>query len=620
MKLLIDLGSFEDALKAIDGGIVDIGHSLSFEKAYCIYRIGRLEDALKALSSVEAERAAAALQLEAQIQYRLGNYSKSIEIYRKLLDDYNEDSVEMKTNMVAAYAAAGFGEETVEGLKKSLAISPEDGFELAFNLACGTLAIGNVSDAKTQLQISRRVGEEMLYEEGLEEEDVEAELAPISAQLAYISALGEDLNDAAENFRDLIVLEGRDLLTGIVAASNLAAILLRQKPNDKKAGNEGLKAVEQFLERSGGYLKVKATIEGRIGKSHCEKILSIYAAAALAAGKVDIARESIRCIERYNKGSLTGAVLLSALLAQENKFKESCGVIDNALKSLQVDKEHWPVVQALLMRTQLAAKIGDIRKAIECLDALPTNFGKRPAVQATQMSFFELENDYEVAFAALQKILGDVVNDEQGARWVLSHLAKLEVSHGNLEAASEHLQNLTANHKTSLEDPVILRMYPRLLAMTSPEKSSNLLENLGQVPNISGSELDALEAAGGVSVARVSTLEMPSANLTEKKLQNEEPQGELTKDRKRKRKPRYPKGFDPDRPGPPPDPERWIPKWQRSTYKKKRKGKDKDVIKGAQGAGRVDAGLDRSIASTNQGSAPSKHVSNKKKKKGKGRK
>ncbi|KAA8533261.1 hypothetical protein F0562_033206 [Nyssa sinensis] len=37
-------------------------------------------------------------------------------------------------------------------------------------------------------------------------------------------------------------------------------------------------------------------------------------------------------------------------------------------------------------------------------------------------------------------------------------------------------------------------------------------------------------------------------------------------EKKRKRKPRYPKRFDPANPGPPPDPERWLPKRERSSY------------------------------------------------------
>jgi signal recognition particle subunit SRP72 len=57
--------------------------------------------------------------------------------------------------------------------------------------------------------------------------------------------------------------------------------------------------------------------------------------------------------------------------------------------------------------------------------------------------------------------------------------------------------------------------------------------------------------------------------------------------RKRKRNIRYPKGFDPKNPGPEPDPERWLPKWQRSRFKKiaKKKG---IYLKGAQGDAQID--------------------------------
>lgn len=44
--------------------------------------------------------------------------------------------------------------------------------------------------------------------------------------------------------------------------------------------------------------------------------------------------------------------------------------------------------------------------------------------------------------------------------------------------------------------------------------------------------------------------------------------------KRKKKKVRYPKNFDPANPGPLPDPERWLPKWQRSRFKKyaKKKG------------------------------------------------
>ena len=65
--------------------------------------------------------------------------------------------------------------------------------------------------------------------------------------------------------------------------------------------------------------------------------------------------------------------------------------------------------------------------------------------------------------------------------------------------------------------------------------------------------------------------------------------------RKAKRKHRLPAGYDPKNPGQP-DPERWIPKRDRTSYKKTRKEKAaaKNKIKGSQGAGKVNENLDRS--------------------------
>mmetsp|Transcript_4931 Transcript_4931/g.11687 ORF Transcript_4931/g.11687 Transcript_4931/m.11687 type:complete len:155 (+) Transcript_4931:116-580(+) len=74
----------------------------------------------------------------------------------------------------------------------------------------------------------------------------------------------------------------------------------------------------------------------------------------------------------------------------------------------------------------------------------------------------------------------------------------------------------------------------------------------------------------------------------------------VKKKRTHKRKPRLPKGYDPSQPNgglPPPDPERWLPKWERSDFKKKKKkssARDRDTKGGgAQGAGKVDESLDR---------------------------
>ncbi|KAJ1637834.1 hypothetical protein T492DRAFT_269495 [Pavlovales sp. CCMP2436] len=66
--------------------------------------------------------------------------------------------------------------------------------------------------------------------------------------------------------------------------------------------------------------------------------------------------------------------------------------------------------------------------------------------------------------------------------------------------------------------------------------------------------------------------------------------------RRKKRKPRLPKDFDPAKPGLMPDAERWLPTKERSTYRKtKRDKKNAAQMRGPQGA-TVSAALDISTA------------------------
>jgi len=74
-----------------------------------------------------------------------------------------------------------------------------------------------------------------------------------------------------------------------------------------------------------------------------------------------------------------------------------------------------------------------------------------------------------------------------------------------------------------------------------------------------------------------------------------EDEGAARKKRRRKKRPIYPKGFDPENPAafPQPDPERWLPKRERSTYRQRKKDKRAGISRGPQGsatgAARVDA-------------------------------
>ncbi|KAK3443283.1 hypothetical protein EUGRSUZ_B03455 [Eucalyptus grandis] len=102
-------------------------------------------------------------------------------------------------------------------------------------------------------------------------------------------------------------------------------------------------------------------------------------------------------------------------------------------------------------------------------------------------------------------------------------------------------------------------------------------KKLKPLPGLKGINVESLEKTSGAKQDE-SSLRRGLAEAHE-----ESKSKEKTK-KKRKRKPRYPKGFDPAHPGPPPDPERWLPKRERSSYRPKRKDKRAAQVRGSQGA------------------------------------
>ena len=621
---MIDLGNAAEALQLIDA-TPGLTSSLAFERAYCTYRLGRLEDSLAALSGVGPDRSAARLQLEAQVQYRLGNYKECIEVYSRLFKEHpdNEGSAEVQTNVVAAYAVGGKAAE-IPSLLTALKITPQTSFEIGFNAACGLLEEGSLEAAEQALYLAKRVGEEQLYEEEMEEDEVEAELAPIAGQLAYLSARQGKLEEATKSLRDII--DSADQTVGAVAAIDLVSLLLRQRPGDRKAAAEGIKILEPFVERSGGYLRVKSGLEGRLGIGHSEALLSSYASAAIGAGKLDIAKEALRSIDKAHKGSASAALLQAALLARDGKVKEAVSVLDELATTLAGSPA---ALTALLARVQLAVAGGDIERAAGLLAELPKDELKRPAVVATRAALLEHSGDLDGAAAVIREAIqstttstGKSDNSAVATRWARRRVAALDIKRGDLEGAAMELQRLAANDAAALEDPELLSMLPRLVASCNPDAAVELSQKLPKAPLLPAGEVDALEAAGaaqrrGPADAETVTAIVPGGG-TKRKAGDAD--GEKKK-KKRKKRIRLPKGFDPENPGPMPDPERWMPKWQRSEAKKARKKrKDKDMVKGSQGAGKVDASLDRTGPATATSEAPAAATkSGSSKKKGKGR-
>uniref|UniRef100_A0A8C0ZNQ6 Signal recognition particle subunit SRP72 n=1 Tax=Castor canadensis TaxID=51338 RepID=A0A8C0ZNQ6_CASCN len=146
---LIQNGSFKEALNVINTHTkVLANNSLSFEKAYCEYRLNRIENALKTIEGTN-QQTDKLKELYGQVLYRLERYDECLAVYRDLVrnsqDDYDE---ERKTNLSAVVAAQSNWEKVIP---ENLGLQ-EGTHELCYNAACALIGQGQLNQAMKILQ------------------------------------------------------------------------------------------------------------------------------------------------------------------------------------------------------------------------------------------------------------------------------------------------------------------------------------------------------------------------------------------------------------------------------------------------------------------------------------
>lgn len=67
------------------------------------------------------------------------------------------DSLELKTNVLAAYVSASLASE-IPALMTALKVSSKQSFELGFNKACGLAEVGELAAAENELRLAIKLG------------------------------------------------------------------------------------------------------------------------------------------------------------------------------------------------------------------------------------------------------------------------------------------------------------------------------------------------------------------------------------------------------------------------------------------------------------------------------
>eukprot|EP00249_Psilotum_nudum_P010597 c22638_g1_i1 orf=54-2165(+) len=567
---LIHNDNIDQALSVIES-TRNLGLDLSYCKAYCLYRKNCLQEALAALKGLE--KTPAVHQLEAQISYRQGDFGICIGSYQNLLQQHKVDSFELKTNIIAAYISGGRSNE-VFSLMETMKVTSSSSFELAYNAGCALIERGSYAKAEELLQLAHRIGQEMLIEDEYTDDEVENELAPISVQLAYVRQMQGRIVEAMESYNNLLKLKLADAPSTAVASNNLVAL------RNAKDMFDSLKKIDKLIEKkdSDQGLKFVNGLEHKLSLRQKEAIGFNRCLLLLHSNKLDQARELVSSLQEKFSGSILVTMLHAALLLKEGKLNQA----ENMLWQY-VEKHPNYSMPTLLVHAQIAALAGHHLAAAESLEHI-TELQHRPGMVATLVALKEKGGDLQgaeaILDAAIQSWEKHMGEDTSTLEVIMREAASFKLRHKKLEEASDIFLRLSKSSSLAVRAEALIGLV-----------CSTVYTDLGQA-ELYESQLPALSGQSGldpiVLESSMSAIPFSGREKQPRVAEDTLPEGvERAKNknrRKRKRKPRYPKGFDPANPGPPPDPERWLPKRERSTYRPKRKDKRAAHIRGAQGA------------------------------------
>uniref|UniRef100_A0A7N6BDC4 Signal recognition particle subunit SRP72 n=1 Tax=Anabas testudineus TaxID=64144 RepID=A0A7N6BDC4_ANATE len=534
---LIQNGSFKEALNVMNTHSKVLGSEVVFEKAYCEYRLNRVESALKTIEGAP-EQTDKLKELYGQVLYRLERYNECKSVYTDLIrnsqDEYEE---ERKTNLAAVVAAMSQWESTpLEDLGL-----PDSTYELCYNAACTLIGQGQLTEAFNKL---RQAEGQCIYKimfvllQDVTEEDIESELAVIHSQMAYIMQLQGRTDEALQLYNQVIKLKPSDVGLLAVTANNIITINKDQNVFDSKK-------------------KVKLTnaegVEHKLAKKQLQAIDFNKALLSMYTNQADQCRKLSSSLQSQNPGHPRPVLIQVAQLCREKQHSKAIELLQ------QFSDQHPESASGIkLTMAQLYLVQGHVTKACDVLRSIE-EFKHKPGMVSALVTMYSHEEDIDSAIDVFKQAIEHYQSEQPGSAVHLAlvrEAANFKLKYGRKKEAISDLEQLWN----------IWQKKHKILSKHLPSADTMAF-------NV---DVDELENSHGATYVR-----KKAAKVIGETLPKEQGQVEIKKKKKKKRG-KLPKNYDPKAT---PDPERWLPMRERSYYRGKKKGKKKEQIgKGTQGA------------------------------------
>jgi len=561
---LIQMNQFEEAIKFIST-TPEIQEHAVFEKAYCYYREQKMSAALETISEADPNDLKA-LELKAQIYYKLGKYSECAPLYKKLMKQCSDDNEnERMTNFIAVNASLSMFENTETNLN-----CEGDSHEQYFNLACIKLGEGHYEAAKVLLEKAQNKVENS---EDWEEDEIESELAPIKVQLAYtLQMLGRE-EESSVLYNQIIKMKPSDI--AVMAVTNNNIITINRETN-------------MFDSRKRAKAAAAPGVEKKLVPMQLKKIDLNRALVHLYSNKMDLCKDLLKSMKVKYGGEELTYLIQAAMLCKEKSKSEAITFLTNYINQMKndedVDSEKMTNIKLVIL--QLLLQTDQIQEACKLLESMVEVCYKPAAVSLLTTLYNKLQNEDAISNLFDRAIEYSMKNkeDNRALKLMMWKCALFHLNKNKNQQAANVLENMLS---LDPKNPKIMAQLIFAYSHISQDKAHNICELLPSLEELSiDVDVDKLEANAIKPryVKRIKEKETVSGDLQGKNQSKSKghvvsEKGEQALKKKKKKKNRAPKNFQPDFV---PDPERWIPLRERSTYKKRRKDKRK-LMKGPQG-------------------------------------
>jgi len=304
-----------------------------------------------------------------------------------------------------------------------------------------------------------------------------------------------------------------------------------------------------------------------------KKIVSFnYCLLLLCMNKIEQCREQAEVLKQQYPNSAMPSLLLAALLLRTKKLADCEKFLKDEITHLNDEEK----VRLQLSLAQLYLSQHETEKVTEVLLSLPP-LRHRPALLSILVSLYEKQADIPAAVGLLDNAEVALAEGTDASlhKTILRASAGFKLKHGLYNEAATAYRRLVKVDRGDIES---LSRLVIACAEFDPLEAESYVARMPTAKSEAPLDGEALESAA------MPTLHRRDKDVIGAEQESGEAQVERKnkeKKKKRKRKIRYPKNYNPAL-NTPPDSERWLPKRERSYYK--RRGKKNTIGRGPQGS------------------------------------